>query len=101
MGRNFFNYDNLISILAGTATVVATAIAQPAIAAKTAQEVAKIALDTTVQINNLAGDPGGTGAIIAKQGAIADFQKAAEIYQQQGNQENYQKVQELLQQLQP
>ena len=68
MGRHFSNYDYLIGILAGTATIIATAIAQPAIAAKTAQEVAQIAQDTTVQINNLAGDPGGTGAIIAKQG---------------------------------
>ena len=56
MGRNFSDYDYIISILAGIATVVTTAIAQPAIAAKIAQ-------DTTVQINNLAGEPGGTGAI--------------------------------------
>jgi tetratricopeptide (TPR) repeat protein len=34
-----------------------------------------------------------------KKGAVADFQKAATLYQQQGNQESYKAVQKLVEQL--
>lgn len=66
LGFNRSNY--LPGILAGTVAVVTIVISQPAMA-KTAREVARIAVPTTVQINNtLASDRGGSGVIIAKQG---------------------------------
>lgn len=69
MSRSFSDFDYLISILAGTATVAAIVISQPTAAlAKTAQEVAQIAQMGTVQINNSLDNPGGTGVIIAKKG---------------------------------
>ncbi|MEG4340811.1 serine protease [Microcoleus sp. D3_18_C2] len=66
-----FNRSNYIpGILAGTAVVATVLISQPAMA-KTAREVARIAVPTTVQINNtLASDKGGSGVIIAKKGKI-------------------------------
>ena len=69
MSRSFSDFDSLISILAGTATVAAIVISQPTAAiAKTAQEVARVAQMTTVQINNSLDNPGGSGAIVAKKG---------------------------------
>jgi serine protease Do len=68
LGFNRSNY--LPGIIAGTVAVATIAIGQPAMA-KTAREVARIAVPTTVQINNtLASDKGGSGVIIAKKGKI-------------------------------
>lgn len=65
-GVDSFNY--VPGIVAGTATVAAIMIGQP-VMAKTAKEVAQIAVPTTVQINNILS-PGdsGSGVIIVKKG---------------------------------
>lgn len=66
LGNYRFNY--LPGLLAGTATVAAIVISQPAMA-KSAKEVAQVAVPTTVQINNvLSADKSGSGVIIAKNG---------------------------------
>ncbi len=58
-----------LSILAGTATIAAIVVSLPAIAsAKTAQEIAQIAISRTVQINTPLL-PGGSGVLISKQGS--------------------------------
>ncbi|MBW4675322.1 MAG: serine protease [Desmonostoc geniculatum HA4340-LM1] len=60
---NYFN-----QLLAGTAVVASIVITQPAFA-KSAKEVAKTAIPTTVQINNtLSPGDSGSGVIIAKNG---------------------------------
>ncbi|NJK69955.1 MAG: trypsin-like peptidase domain-containing protein [Microcoleus sp. SU_5_3] len=65
-GVSRFNY--VPAIVAGTATVAAIVISQP-VMAKTAKEVAQIAVPTTVQINNaLSPGDSGSGVIIAKKG---------------------------------
>ncbi|MBD2180221.1 trypsin-like peptidase domain-containing protein [Planktothrix sp. FACHB-1355] len=59
-------FNHLPHILAGTAFVAAIVINQP-VMAKTAKEVAKIAVPTTVRIDNLLSkDYGGSGVIIGK-----------------------------------
>lgn len=59
---------SLPSLLAGTATVAAIVISLPTAAnAKTAQEIAQIAISRTVQINTPLL-PGGSGVLIGKQG---------------------------------
>lgn len=67
MTRDFFRVNGFAGVLPVAAMVTAVAIvAQPA-TAKTAREVAKVAVPTTVQINNsLAADRGGSGVIIAR-----------------------------------
>lgn len=66
MNKRFLGFDYLPSIFVGT--VAALVIVQPAIA-KTAKEVAQIAIPTTVQINNTsAPDVSGSGVIISKKG---------------------------------
>jgi serine protease Do len=68
MNLGFYRSNYLPGILAGTAAVATIVISQPAMA-KTAREVAQIAVPTTVQINNsLAADLGGSGVIISKNG---------------------------------
>jgi len=68
MSFGFSRFNYVPGILAGTAVVAAVVISQPAIA-KTAKEVAKIAVPTTVRIDNqLSKDFGGSGVIIAKNG---------------------------------
>ena len=68
MNPGFSRFDVLTSLLAGTATVAAIAIAQaPAAVAKTAKEIAEIARPVTVQINSNVIF-GGSGVIIAKKG---------------------------------
>lgn len=64
-----FNRSNYVpGILAGTAVVATIVISQPAMA-KSAKEVARVAVPTTVQINNtLVADKSGSGVIIAKKG---------------------------------
>lgn len=61
-------FNHVPGILAGTATVAAIMISQP-VMAKTAKEVAQIAVPTTVQINNtLSPGDSGSGVIITKKG---------------------------------
>ena len=60
-------FDSLAHLLTGSATVAAIVISQSvAVYAKTGDEVYKIAVPVTVQINSNIG--GGTGVIIAKDG---------------------------------
>lgn len=74
-------FDSLRSILAGTATVAAIVISQAtAVSGKTAQEIAKIAIVTTVQINS-SGGGGGSGAILAKTGTTYTVLTAAHVVQ--------------------
>ncbi|MEG3848127.1 tetratricopeptide repeat-containing serine protease family protein [Microcoleus sp. herbarium19] len=70
MNRDYSRFDSLTSILAGTVTVAGIVVfAQAPVFAKTPQEIAQVAISTTVQINGkTTGD--GTGFIIAKQGTI-------------------------------
>jgi S1-C subfamily serine protease len=66
MNNRFLGFNYVPSIFVGT--VAALVIVQPAIA-KTAKEVAQIAIPTTVQINNtLVADASGSGVIISKTG---------------------------------
>ena len=66
MNNRFLGFNYVPSIFVGT--VAALVIVQPAIA-KTAKEVAQIAIPTTVQINNTsAPDVSGSGVIISKKG---------------------------------
>lgn len=68
MNLGFYRSNYLPGILAGTAAVATIVISQPAMA-KTAREVAQIAVPTTVQVNNtLAPGLSGSGVIISKNG---------------------------------
>ena len=68
MSLNFPHVYPLLGLITGTATVAAIVSTHiPAANAKTAQEVARIAIATTVQINDPTGS-GGSGVIVAKQG---------------------------------
>ena len=64
-------FDVLTVILTGAVTVAAVVSQQYAACAKTAQEVAQLAMFTTVEVNNTLGFSGsGSGVIIAKQGSV-------------------------------
>jgi len=64
-------FDALTIILTGALTVTAVVSQQYAASAKTAQEIAQLAMFTTVEVNNTLGFSGsGSGVIIAKQGNI-------------------------------
>ncbi len=64
-------FDVLTVILTGAVTVAAVVSQQYAACAKTAQEVAQLAMFTTVEVNNTLGFTGsGSGIIIAKQGSV-------------------------------
>jgi len=64
-------FDALTIILTGALTVTAVVSQQYAASAKTAQEIAQLAMFTTVEVNNTLGFAGsGSGVIIAKQGNI-------------------------------
>ncbi|MFB2835581.1 S1 family peptidase [Floridanema evergladense] len=67
MSLGFSRFNYVPGILAGTAVAVVV-ISQP-VMAKTAKDVAQIAVPTTVRIDNpLSNDLGGSGVIIAKSG---------------------------------
>lgn len=69
MQVSFSSFDFISSLFTGTATVaMVVTIQSTVLAAKSSQEVARIAQTTTVEINNSMGEAGGTGVIIAKQG---------------------------------
>jgi len=64
-------FDALTIILTGAVTVAAVVGQQYAACAKTAQEIAQLAILTTVEVNNTLGfSASGSGVIIAKQGTI-------------------------------
>jgi serine protease Do len=64
-------FDVLTIILTGAVTVAAVVGQQYAACAKTAQEIAQLAILTTVEVNNTLGSSAsGSGVIIAKQGNI-------------------------------
>ncbi|MGL5063684.1 MAG: COP23 domain-containing protein [Microcoleus sp.] len=64
-------FDALTVILTGAVTGVAAVSQQFAASAKTAQEIAELAMRSTVEVNNTLGfSSGGSGVIIAKQGNI-------------------------------
>lgn len=65
---SFYRFDFPSSLLTGTATVAALVISQSTgIAAKSAQEIAQIAIPITVQINPEKGG-GGSGVIVNRRG---------------------------------
>lgn len=64
-------FDALTVILTGAVTAAAVVSQQSAACAKTAQEIAELAMRSTVEVNNTWGfSAGGSGVIIAKQGNI-------------------------------
>ena len=64
-------FDALTIILTGAVTVAAVVGQQYPASAKTAQEIAQLAILTTVEVNNTLGfSASGSGVIIAKQGNI-------------------------------
>lgn len=68
MNFNFSRFNSVPGLLTGTAVVAAIVINQPA-SAKTAKEVAQIAVPTTVRIDNsLGSNYGGSGVIICRDG---------------------------------
>jgi tetratricopeptide (TPR) repeat protein len=72
MSLYFSRFDFSSSLLAGTATVAALVIIQPAVlAAKSPQEIAQIGIPVTVQVNPRKDvKDGGSGVIINRQGNI-------------------------------
>lgn len=81
-GYSRFNY--LPGLLVGTAAVAAIVISQPA-SAKTAKEVAQIAVPTTVRIDSSSGpNNGGSGVIIAKEGKTYTVLTANHVVVNQG-----------------
>ncbi|MGB5632371.1 MAG: tetratricopeptide repeat-containing serine protease family protein [Waterburya sp.] len=67
MSRLFFNSGLGTSMITATAVTAALVVAQVEVMAKSATEIAAIATETTVKIDNTLGVPGGSGVIIAKQ----------------------------------
>ncbi|MEM8718680.1 MAG: trypsin-like peptidase domain-containing protein [Cyanobacteria bacterium P01_G01_bin.39] len=67
MNRSLLNFNFATNAILGTAVTAALVIIQsPEILAKSATEIAAIAMSTTVKIENTLGIPGGSGVIIAK-----------------------------------
>ena len=67
MNRFCLNFNSVTSIISGTAVTAALVITQGSEAlAKSATEIAAIATETTVKIENTLGIPGGSGVIIAQ-----------------------------------
>ncbi|MEM9506491.1 MAG: tetratricopeptide repeat-containing serine protease family protein [Cyanobacteria bacterium P01_E01_bin.35] len=67
MKRFFLNSNSVRNIFSGIAVAAAIVITQGTYAfAKSATEIAAIAIETTVKIENTLGIPGGSGVIIAK-----------------------------------
>ena len=68
MNRFFLKFGSVTRILSGTAIATVLVITQASRAiAKSATEIATIATETTVKIDNTLNIPGGSGVIIAKQ----------------------------------
>ena len=70
MNWNPTRLPSLPAVLAGTAAAAAVIVVQPAVA-QTARDVARIAVPTTVRIDNLLSPAnGGSGVIIARKGKV-------------------------------
>ena len=68
MNRFFLNSNSATNIIFGTTVTAALVIIQGTeVKAKSATEIAAIAIETTVKIENTLGIPGGSGVMIAKQ----------------------------------
>ena len=68
MNRFFLNSNSATNIILGTAVTAALVIIPGAeVKAKSATEIAEIAIETTVKVENTLGIPGGSGVMIAKQ----------------------------------
>ncbi|MEL6912014.1 MAG: tetratricopeptide repeat-containing serine protease family protein [Cyanobacteria bacterium J06598_4] len=68
MNRFSANFSTVTNIISGTVLAAALVATQATEAlAKSAREIAQIATETTVKIDNTLGIPGGSGVIIAKQ----------------------------------
>lgn len=67
MNRFLLNSNLISSLITGTLVTTAIVVTQPRVYAKSATEIAAIAIATTVKIDNTLGIPGGSGVIIAKQ----------------------------------
>ncbi|MBE9046945.1 serine protease [Pleurocapsales cyanobacterium LEGE 10410] len=70
MNRLFYNSGFVASMVTGTTVTATLLVTQSSVTAKTATEIAAIARETTVKIDNTLGVPGGSGVIIAKQDNI-------------------------------
>ena len=69
--NRFFWSNSATNIISGTVVTAALIVTQGSeVLAKSATEIAEIALETTVKIDNTLGIPGGSGVIIAKQDNI-------------------------------
>lgn len=68
MSYSFVNASLITNIIAGTAVTTALVVTQQQVMAKSAMEIAAIATETTVKIDNTIGIPGGSGVIIAQEG---------------------------------
>ena len=67
INRFIFNSNSTIALVSGTIATAALVITQISpVMAKSATEIAAIAIATTVKIENTLGIPGGSGVIIAK-----------------------------------
>lgn len=62
-----FNPNLAVGIIAGTVATATLVVTQSEVMAKSATEIAAIAMETTVKIDNSLGVPGGSGVIIAGQ----------------------------------
>ena len=67
MSHSFINSNLITNIIAGTIVTTALVVTQQQVMAKSATEIAAIATETTVKIDNTLGIPGGSGVIIAQQ----------------------------------
>ena len=68
MNYSFLKANLITSIIAGTAVTSVPIVTQQQVLAKSATEIAAIATETTVKIDNTLGIPGGSGVIISHQG---------------------------------
>ena len=68
MNYSFLNANLITKTVAGVAATSVFVIVQQQVMAKSATEIAAIAIETTVKIDNTLGIPGGSGVIVAHQG---------------------------------
>ena len=67
MNYSPINTNLITQVIAGTAATAALVAMQQQVVAKSATEIAAIATETTVKIDNTLGIPGGSGVIVANQ----------------------------------
>ncbi|MEC4892236.1 MAG: tetratricopeptide repeat-containing serine protease family protein [Oscillatoria sp. PMC 1051.18] len=84
MSWGYSRFDLLANILSGSAATAAIVICTTnAATALSSREIAQIATNVTVQINNTLGTPGGSGAIIAQEGNIYTVLTANHVVESQ------------------